>query len=117
MLPFSSLEEAAASLGRPLTHAEILWFRCTATTPDYLIYACTFSLMFCAMVICSLPLAVIETLSPKLIRRYKIQPNVKTPFSRVLQCYKDVTLMQLIAIFPIEFAFVPFFKVIDRHEL
>ncbi|CAN6466560.1 unnamed protein product [Victoria cruziana] len=112
MLPFSSLEDAAASLGRPLTHAEILWFRYTATTPDYIIYACTFSLMFCVMVICSLPLAVIETTSPKLIAKYKIQPNVKIPLSRVLQCYKDVFLMQFIAIFPIEFAFVPFFKLL-----
>ncbi|KAF3776929.1 putative methylsterol monooxygenase [Nymphaea thermarum] len=112
MLPFSSLEEAAASLGRPLTHAETLWFRYSATMPDYFIYFIIFFLFFLFMVLCSLPLALIEAMSPKLVNKFKIQPNVRIPFSRVLQCYKDVFIIQLIAITPIESTFIPFFKLI-----
>ncbi|KAF3776928.1 Methylsterol monooxygenase 1-2 [Nymphaea thermarum] len=112
MFPFSSLEEAAANLGRSLTHTESLWLRYSATKPDYIIHAHIYFLFFCALYLCSLPLVLMEAMSPKLVHKFKVQPNVKTPFSRMLRCYKDVFVIHLMAITPLECMFIPFFQLL-----
>ncbi|KAF3776931.1 hypothetical protein EJ110_NYTH47192 [Nymphaea thermarum] len=68
-------------LGGPLTPAEILWFRCSATTPDFLIYSYIALLSFCVLFLCPLPLALIEAVSPGIIHKFTIQLNVSTPFT------------------------------------
>ncbi|CAN6466563.1 unnamed protein product [Victoria cruziana] len=112
MLPFGGLEDAAASLGRPLTLAEILWFRYTANTPDHLIYTFVFFLSFCVLFLCPLPLAAVEVISPKFIYRFKLQPNVRTPFSRLLHCCKHVMTVFLVSIVPMGLVSFPFFKLL-----
>ncbi|KAF3790251.1 Methylsterol monooxygenase 1-1 [Nymphaea thermarum] len=110
MLPFRSLEEAAASLGRPLTPAETLWFRYSATMPDFHIYAHSFFLLICVISLCPLPLVLMEAMGVSVLRRFKIQPNVRVPFARVVQCYRDVVAVLLLVVAPLQLTSYPLLK-------
>ncbi|CAN6466557.1 unnamed protein product [Victoria cruziana] len=110
MLPFAGLEEAAASLGRPLTRAETLWFRYSATMSDFEIYAHSFVLLLCVTSLCPLPLFLMESMGARALQRFKIQPNVRVPFTRVVQCYRDVVLTLLLVVAPLQLTSYPLLK-------
>ncbi|XP_031498354.1 very-long-chain aldehyde decarbonylase GL1-10-like [Nymphaea colorata] len=111
MLPFRNLEGAAASLGRPLAPAETLWFRYSVTMPDFHIYAHSFFLLLCLFSLCPLPLVLMEAMGVSVLRRFKKQPNVRVPFSRVVQCYRDVVAVLLLVVAPLQLTSYPLLKV------
>ncbi|KAJ6701594.1 STEROL DESATURASE [Salix koriyanagi] len=84
MLPYATLDEAAAALGRNLTVAETLWFNYSAN----------------------------NLWRSAGIDKYKIQPKVKLSPSEVFKCYKDVLFMFFFVVGPLQLVSYPSIKMI-----
>ncbi|KAK3195004.1 hypothetical protein Dsin_026314 [Dipteronia sinensis] len=90
MLPYSTLQQAEATVGRELTFAEKLWFNYSANIPDYIINVHGFIFLLLVYSLIPLPYVLAELSKSKEMNKYKIQPKVKRPFSDIFSCYKNV---------------------------
>ncbi|KAJ9147785.1 hypothetical protein P3X46_029906 [Hevea brasiliensis] len=112
MLPYNSLDEAAAALGRNLTFAETLWFNYSANKSDYLLYCHNILFLFLIFSIVPLPLVFAELLRSAGLDKCKIQPKVKLSFSEMVKCYKDVMRMFFLVVGPLQLLSYPSIKMI-----
>ncbi|PIN24666.1 C-4 sterol methyl oxidase [Handroanthus impetiginosus] len=112
MLPYQTLEEAAASLGRNLTLAETLWFKYSARKSDYILYCHNTLFLLVFYTITPLPYVIMELLRTKKIEKFKLQPNVKNSLADMLDCYKKVMYSFLIAVVPLQILSYPTVKMI-----
>ncbi|KAL3583891.1 hypothetical protein D5086_014952 [Populus alba] len=93
MLPYSTLDEASAALGRNLTVAETLWFNYSAKKSDYYLFCHNILFLFLIFSVVPLPLFFTNLWRSAGLDKYKIQPKVKLSPSEEFKCYKDVTRM------------------------
>ncbi|KAK8955963.1 Methylsterol monooxygenase 1-1 [Platanthera guangdongensis] len=110
MLPYRSLIEAEVALGRNLTYAENLWFRYSASMPDYLLYYHNFVFLFLIFTLAPLPIAVTEIFRPSIIAPFKLQPKINLPPSSFLRCYKDVLTAFCLVVVPLQLISYPSVK-------
>lgn len=111
MLPYSSIEEAEAALGRTLTYAETLWLGYSGTMSDYLLYCHGMLFVFIILTLAPLPLVLMELSRSPSIHRYKIQPHVRLSFSALLRCFRDVMWQFFVVVVPIVLVSYPAIKV------
>ncbi|KAI9085505.1 hypothetical protein K1719_032572 [Acacia pycnantha] len=76
MLPYYSLPEAQAALGRNLTFAETLWFNYFATKSDYFLYCHNILFLFLIFSIFPFPMIFLEVKRFGGLDKYKIQPKM-----------------------------------------
>ncbi|XP_065040073.1 very-long-chain aldehyde decarbonylase GL1-10-like isoform X2 [Musa acuminata AAA Group] len=76
MLPYATLEDAEAALGRSLTAVEALWLRYSARMPDYLLYCHNILFLLVIFSLAPLPLTLIELCLPAAVSPYKLQPKL-----------------------------------------
>ncbi|KAK1325464.1 Methylsterol monooxygenase 1-1 [Acorus calamus] len=112
MLPYETLTEAEAALGRALTGPETLWFRYSARIPDSILYYHNVFFLLVIFTLVPLPLALIELRRPKLLDKYKIQPKVHVTTSEVLKCYKDVMFTFFCVVGPLQLSSYPIIQYI-----
>ncbi|XP_065858042.1 methylsterol monooxygenase 1-1-like [Euphorbia lathyris] len=112
MLPYTSLDDAAASLGRDLTFAETLWFNYSANKSDYFLYCHNIIFLFLIFSVIPLPLVFIELLHSAGFDKYKIQPKVKLSSSEIIKCFKDVLRMFFLVVGPLQLVSYPSIKMI-----
>ncbi|KAG6512191.1 very-long-chain aldehyde decarbonylase GL1-10-like [Zingiber officinale] len=110
MLPYATLGEAEAALGRSLTFAEDIWFRYTARMPDYLLFYHNIIFLFVIFSLAPLPLALIELGFPASVSSFKIQPKIRLPPTSFFQCYKDVMRVFLLVVGPLQLSSYPTIK-------
>ncbi|XP_039137581.1 LOW QUALITY PROTEIN: very-long-chain aldehyde decarbonylase GL1-10-like [Dioscorea cayenensis subsp. rotundata] len=112
MLPYGTISEAAAALGRNLTAGETLWFRYTATVPDYHIYYINIAFLFIIFTLVPLPVALVELCFPSLISRFKLQPKIHLFPSSFLRCYLSVVRVFILAVGPLQVLSYPSVKLV-----
>ncbi|CAM9001553.1 unnamed protein product [Rhodiola kirilowii] len=112
MLPYTTLHEAEQALGRTLTHAETFWFNYTANKPDFLVYCHTIVLVFLIFSIAPLPFAAIELTRFEYLDKFKIQPKVKLSPRELWKCYKDVMLLFVYVVGPLQILTYPSLKMV-----
>lgn len=110
MLPYGSIGEAEAALGRNLTAPEAVWFWYSAGMHDFWLYAHNIILLILVYSLAPLPLALLELARPGSIRRYKLQPKARVAPSAVLRCYRDVVRTFLLAVGPLQILSYPTIK-------
>ncbi|KAH9777479.1 hypothetical protein WN943_013844 [Citrus x changshan-huyou] len=107
MLPYATIEDAAAALGRNLTFAETLWYNYSANKSDYFLYCHNILFLFLVFSVAPLPFVVIESLRSDSFDKYKIQPKVRLSFSEMVRCYKDVMRMFFLVVGPLQLVSFP----------
>ncbi|XP_072962901.1 very-long-chain aldehyde decarbonylase GL1-10-like [Typha angustifolia] len=110
MLPYASMAEAEAALGRSLTTSEAVWFHYSARMPDYILF---FHNLFCLLIaytLAPLPLTFLELFHPSSIASYKIQPKARHPPASIFQCYKRVVTTFVLALSPLLLVSYPIVK-------
>ncbi|URE00601.1 Fatty acid hydroxylase superfamily [Musa troglodytarum] len=110
MLPFTSIGEAEAAMGRNLTVAEAVWFQYSAGMHDFWLYAHNIVFLLLVYSVAPLPVALAELKRPKAIHKYKLQPKVHVPVADVLKCYKNVVKTFLFAVGPLQLVSFPTIK-------
>ena len=111
MLPYNTIHDAAAALGRNLTYAETLWFNYSARKSDYYLYCHTILFLFLVFSLLPIPLVFVELLRSLGLDKYKIQPKVRLSFSEMFACYKDVMKMFVLVVGPLQLVSYPSVKV------
>lgn len=111
MLPFTSIGEAEAALGRNLTAVEAVWFQYSSGMHDFCLYAHNIVFLLLVYSVAPLPVALAELKRPKAIHKYKLQPKVHVPVADVLKCYKNVVKTFLFAVGPLQLVSFPTIKV------
>lgn len=111
MLPYGSIKEAEAALGRSLTFAETLWFDYSGTMSDYLLYCHNTLFAIVVFTIAPLPLVLMELPRFPGILRYKIQPRVGLSLSEMFRCYKAVVWKFFVVVGPLQLVSYPSIKV------
>ena len=111
MLPFQTMQEAEMALARPLTFAERLWFRYSAQIPDFWLYCHNILFLFLIFSVAPLPLAFIDINNSKSLSKYKLQPKIRLPSHAIFKCYKDVMLMFIFIVGPLQLCSYPTVKV------
>ncbi|CAA2978952.1 methylsterol monooxygenase 1-1-like [Olea europaea subsp. europaea] len=112
MLSYTTIQEAEAALGRPLTAAETLWFNYTATRSDYFLYCHNILFLFLIFSIFPYYYLFLEFFFSNSIKPYKIQPKVKLSFCDTLGCYKYVMRMFFLVVGPLQLVSYPSVKMI-----
>ncbi|KAK7330696.1 hypothetical protein VNO77_24894 [Canavalia gladiata] len=112
MLPYHSLEEAVAALGRNLTFAETLWFNYSATKSDYFLFCHNILFLFLIFTFVPLPFAFLELKRLSFFCGYKIQPKVRLSLNEMLKCYKDVMRMFFCVVGPLQLVSYPAVKMV-----
>ncbi|PKA48060.1 Methylsterol monooxygenase 1-1 [Apostasia shenzhenica] len=112
MLPYQSLAEAEASIGRNLSAAENLWFWYSASMPDYILYYHNIAFLFLIFTLVPLPIAAAEILFPSALSPLKLQPKVRLPLSSFLKCYKDVFCVFFFVVGPLQLLSYPTIKMV-----
>ncbi|XP_022736962.1 methylsterol monooxygenase 1-1-like [Durio zibethinus] len=112
MLPFITIEEATAFLGRNLTVAETLWFNYSAKKSDYYLYCHNILFLFLIFSLVPLPLVFVEMMRYLGFDKYKIQPKVRLSLSEMFRCYKDVMRMFILVVGPLQLVSYPSIKMI-----
>ncbi|XP_074572864.1 very-long-chain aldehyde decarbonylase GL1-10-like [Curcuma longa] len=115
MLPYATLVEAEAALGRSLTFSEVVWFRYSARMPDYLLYYHTVIFLLVICTLAPLPLALIELGLPASVSPFKIQPKVRHAPTSLFQCYKDVMRVVALGIGSFQLASYPVVKFVGMR--
>ncbi|THU67055.1 hypothetical protein C4D60_Mb05t20620 [Musa balbisiana] len=110
MLPFTSIGEAEAALGRNLTAVEAVWFQYSSGMHDFCLYAHNIVFLLLVYSVAPLPVALAELKRPKAIHKYKLQPKVHVPVADVLKCYKNVVKTFLFAVGPLQLVSFPTIK-------
>jgi plant 4,4-dimethylsterol C-4alpha-methyl-monooxygenase len=116
MLPYATLAEAEAALGRAMTPAEALWFRYTADVPDYHLYCCNILFLFVVFTLAPLPVALLELRAPPAVAPYKLQPRVRLSRAEFVRCFKDVLRVFFLVIGPLQLVSYPAVKVRARFS-
>jgi len=116
MLPYASLAEAEAALGRALTFAETLWFRYSAEMSDAALYFHNTVFLFIIFTLIPLPLALFELRFPSLLTPYKIQPKVHLSPAKYFECYWNVIKIFFLVVCPLQLLSYPTVKVRARVE-
>lgn len=111
MLPYKTIQEAEAALGRALTAAETVWFNYTADKSDYFLYC--HNILFLFLIFSCVPLyyLFLEFFFRNSVQSYKIQPKVKLSFSDKFNCYKSVMRMFILVVGPLQLVSYPSIKV------
>ncbi|CAI9771749.1 unnamed protein product [Fraxinus pennsylvanica] len=112
MLSYTTIQEAEAALGRPLTAAETLWFNYTATRSDYFLYCHNILFLFLIFSIFPYYYLFLEFFFSNSIKPYKIQPKVKLSFSDSIRCYKSVMRVFFLVVGPLQLISYPSVKMI-----
>nr|APF46995.1 4alpha-methyl oxidase 1 [Tripterygium wilfordii] len=112
MLPYATIDDAAAALGRNLTFAETLWFNYSAQKSDYFLYCHNILFLFLVFSIAPLPLVVVELMRSLGFQKYKIQPKVRLTLSEMFRCYKDVMIVFFLAVGPLQLVSYPSIEMI-----
>lgn len=112
MLPYQTLDEASAALGRNFTYAETLWFNYSARKSDYFLYCHNIIFLFVVFSVVPLPLVFAELAHLAGFDRYKIQPKARLSSAEVFRCYKDVMRMFFLVVGPLQLASYPSIKVL-----
>ncbi|XP_028762737.1 methylsterol monooxygenase 1-1 [Neltuma alba] len=112
MLPYQSLQEAEAALGRNLTFSETLWFNYSARKSDYFLYCHNILFLFLIFSLLPIPLVFLEIKRLAGFDKYKIQPKVRLSLDEMLRCYKDVMRMFLLVVGPLQLVSYPSIKII-----
>ncbi|KAK4747443.1 hypothetical protein SAY87_014029 [Trapa incisa] len=112
MLPYGTVQDAGAALGRGLTYAETLWFRYSADKSDYFLYCHNILFLFLAFTLVPIPFVLMELWPSDTFHRYKIQPKVKLSLAEVVRCYKDVLRVFFIIVGPLQLVSYPSVKMI-----
>ena len=139
MLGWASVAEAAAWMGRPLTAAEVTWFRVTAGVSDAHLYYLNIVFLFLIFNLAPLPTLLLDLLSNPhslpptkshapvddhhdasmlmaFARRFKIQPSVRVPPSSIFNCYKTVMLTFFCVVLPLQIFSYPLVKVRRKNS-
>ncbi|XP_047328675.1 methylsterol monooxygenase 1-1-like [Impatiens glandulifera] len=111
MLPYKSVPEAEAVLGRTLTAGESIWLNYSADKSDYFLYCHNILFLFIIFSIFPLFYIILEFISHE-IQIYKIQPKVKLSFSDSLRCYRDVMRMFIFVVGPLQLVSYPSIQMI-----
>lgn len=120
MLPYASVPEVEAALGRNLTFAETLWFNYSATKSDYFLYCHNILFLFLIFSLVPLPLVFLELKRLSFFDSYKIQPKVRLSLDEMFRCYKDVMRMFFLVVGPLQLVSYPSIKVsliLTPHQL
>lgn len=112
MLPFTSLNDASAFLGRNLTAAEKLWLDYSATKSDYFLYCHNILFLFVIFSLVPLPMVFVEMMRSAGFEKYKIQPKVHLSLSDMFKCYKDVMSMFFFVVGPLQLVSYPSIQMI-----
>ncbi|PKI49493.1 hypothetical protein CRG98_030110 [Punica granatum] len=110
MLPYGTIKDAEAALGRNLTFAESLWFHYSADKSDYFLYCHNILFLFLAFSLVPIPFICMELRRSDTFDRYKIQPKVRLTLSEVVKCYKDVLRMFFLVVGPLQLVSYPSIK-------
>ncbi|CAN1748012.1 Methylsterol monooxygenase 1-1 [Linum perenne] len=110
MLPYDSVEQATAHLGRNLTYAETLWFNYSSQKSDYFLYNHVIICVFLVYSLASLPIVLIQQFAS--FDKYKIQPNVHLSAAEIFKCYKHGALTFLFVLLPVELASYTLIKMV-----
>ncbi|KAL6981808.1 hypothetical protein U1Q18_023428 [Sarracenia purpurea var. burkii] len=102
MLPFVTIEEAQASLGRNLTFAETQWFNYSANKSDYFLYCHNTIFLFIFYTLLPLPYVIAELMRSKKIDKFKLQPKIKNSISDMFKCYRDVMVVFVFVVGPLQ---------------
>nr|GMC50361.1 methylsterol monooxygenase 1-1-like [Ipomoea batatas] len=102
MLPYATIQEAEAALGRPLTGAETIWFNYSATKSDYFLYCHNILFLFLIFSFVPLYYYFLEFFLKNYIRSYKLQPKVNLTLSESFRCYKSVMRMFILVVGPLQ---------------
>ncbi|OWM88408.1 methylsterol monooxygenase 1-1 [Punica granatum] len=113
MLPYGTIKDAEAALGRNLTFAESLWFHYSADKSDYFLYCHNILFLFLAFSLVPIPFICMELRRSDTFDRYKIQPKVRLTLSEVVKCYKDVLRMFFLVVGPLQLVSYPSIKMIQ----
>ncbi|MCO5567480.1 hypothetical protein L7F22_021173 [Adiantum nelumboides] len=104
-LPYTTLLEAQAAMGgRPLTAAETLWFRYTASVPDAYLFSLNLLFIFLIFHVFSTPSLVLDLLARSAfpyLRRFKLHPNSFLDAASLLRCYSGVMLSYTCVVSPL----------------
>ncbi|CAL1375599.1 unnamed protein product [Linum trigynum] len=115
MLPYNSIEAAAAHLGRNLTYAETLWFNYSADKSDDVL-ACHNILFLCLFFsVAPLPFVFIQLLRSPFFEKHKIQPKIQPSAAEIFNCYKDVMLSFFFVVGPLQLISYPSVKAVGVH--
>ncbi|KAG8374796.1 hypothetical protein BUALT_Bualt10G0032900 [Buddleja alternifolia] len=115
MLPYATVEEAEATLGRSLTAAETLWLNYSASKSDYFLYCHNIILLFLIFSLFPFYYIFLEFFFKKSVGPYKIQPKVKLSFADTIQCYKSVMRAFFLVVGPLQLVSYPSIKVQFLH--
>ncbi|XP_028231872.1 methylsterol monooxygenase 1-1-like [Glycine soja] len=109
MLPYASIPEAAAALGRNLTFAETLWFNYSAAKSNYFLYChnILFLFLFLVFSLVPLPLVFLEFKRFSFVSSHKIQPKVHLSLTETFKCYKDIMHMFFLVVGPFQLISYP----------
>lgn len=111
MIPYATVGEAEAAIGRSLSTAETIWYNYSATMPDYLLYYHNLLFLFVVFTIVPLPIALIELWAPRAVAPYKIQPKVQLAPVSFFKCYMDVLRVFVFVVGPLQLSSYPIIKV------
>lgn len=111
MLPYETIQEASAALGRNLTTAETIWFNYSANKSDYFLYCHNIIFLFVVFSVIPFPLIFVELARLAGVDRYKIQPKVRLSSPEIFRCYKDVMRIFLLVVGPLQLVSYPSIKV------
>ncbi|XP_019170427.1 PREDICTED: methylsterol monooxygenase 1-1-like isoform X5 [Ipomoea nil] len=112
MLPYATIQEAEAAVGRSLTVAETIWFNYSATKSDYFLYCHNILFLFLIFSLIPLYYLFLEFFLEKYIHSYKIQPKVNLTLSDSFRCYKSVMRMFILVVGPLQLVSYPSIKMI-----
>ncbi|RZC11347.1 Methylsterol monooxygenase 1-1, partial [Glycine soja] len=118
MLPYASIPEAAAALGRNLTFAETLWFNYSAAKSNYFLYChnILFLFLFLVFSLVPLPLVFLEFKRFSFVSSHKIQPKVHLSLTETFKCYKDIMHMFFLVVGPFQLISYPSIQVRSPHQ-
>ncbi|XP_062217092.1 very-long-chain aldehyde decarbonylase GL1-10-like [Phragmites australis] len=113
MLPYTTVADAEAALGRAMTWSEAAWFRYSAATPDYCLYCHNVVILLVVYTLAPLPLALFELCAPaKLTAPYKLQPRVRLSPAAFLRCYRDTARVLLLTVGALQLVSYPVVKMV-----
>ncbi|KAL6348897.1 hypothetical protein AAG906_033553 [Vitis piasezkii] len=112
MLPYKTLQEAEAFLGRNLTFPETVWLNYSANKSDYFLYCHNILFLFLIFSVVPLPLVFMELSRSSGLDKFKIQPKVRLSSADIFRCYKDVMSMFFFVVGPLQLVSYPSIKMI-----
>ncbi|KAG6431819.1 hypothetical protein SASPL_109904 [Salvia splendens] len=107
MLPYATIHDAEAALGRSLSAAETLWFNYSATKSDYILYCHNIIFLFLIFSLFPFYYLFLEYFFSNSVCPFKIQPKVRLSFSDTLRCYKSVMRTFFLIVGPLQLVSYP----------